>query len=287
MLFCRAVTPSANSTHRPKWVEKYSTHLGICWYDLHGWSLRKKAAVAGNIVVVIVGVVVGAVEGVKLNEYPDYSVHSERYILENIFLQYLCLLQYTATDRTDDFVDSVDSRSASETNLTYASGSSAVIRVHISASNQTSGRKSIRLILNNQYDNGLLLFDIVYTPYGCATWPVLWLTDPDSWPENGEIDGKESNNKGADGNAMTLHTSKNCKMIAKRKETGTAQYINCLATANDNAGCNMEGKKATYGEPLNSNGGGVYVMELQDVGIRVRILVRVDIPNVISNSNSA
>lgn len=94
-------------------------------------------------------------------------------------------------------------------------------------------------------------------PYGCATWPNLWLTDPDNWPENGEIDVMESNNKGADGNAMILHTSKNCKMIAKRKETETAQYINCLATANDNAGCNMEGKKATYGEPSNSNGGGV------------------------------
>lgn len=56
---------------------------------------------------------------------------------------------------------------------------------------------------------------------------------------------------------MTLHTTSGCKMNVKRKETGTSQDSNCLNTANNNAGCGVEGKKATYGEVFNQNGGGV------------------------------
>ena len=144
-------------------------------------------------------------------------------------------------------------------NLTYASDSTAVIRVDTSTQNQTNGRMSVRLTSNNQYDDGLFIFDVVHTPYGCATWPALWLTDPDNWPEHGEIDVMESNNKATKGNDMTLHTSKDCKMNVKRKESGSAGYTNCLATANDNAGCGVTGKKASSGEEFNDNGGGVSI----------------------------
>lgn len=153
----------------------------------------------------------------------------------------------------------MDSSTASQMNLTYASDSTAVIRVDTSTQNQTNGRMSVRLTSNNQYDDGLFIFDVVHTPYGCATWPALWLTDPDNWPEHGEIDVMESNNKATKGNDMTLHTSKDCKMNVKRKETGSAGYSNCLATANDNAGCGVTGKKASSGEEFNDNGGGVSV----------------------------
>lgn len=142
-------------------------------------------------------------------------------------------------------------------NLTYASSSRAVLRVDTSTSNQTSGRKSVRITSKKTYNDGLFIFDITHTPYGCATWPALWLTDPSNWPEHGEIDVLESNNKATHGNAMTLHTSSGCKMDVKRKETGTAKYTNCLNTANDNAGCSVTGAKATYGEKFNTNGGGV------------------------------
>lgn len=151
----------------------------------------------------------------------------------------------------------VDSQTASMMNLTYASDSTAVIKVDTDTQNQTSGRKSVRITSTNSYDNGLFIFDVVHTPYGCATWPALWLTDPSNWPEHGEIDVMESNNKGTHGNDMTLHTTSGCKMNAKRKETGTALYSNCLNTANDNAGCGVKGKTATYGEAFNDNGGGV------------------------------
>jgi hypothetical protein len=142
-------------------------------------------------------------------------------------------------------------------NLTYASDSTAVIKVDTDTQNQTSGRKSVRITSTNTYDSGLFIFDVVRTPYGCATWPALWLTDLSNWPERGEIDAMESNNKGMHGNDMTLHTTSGCKMNAKRKETGTAQYSNCPNTANGNAGCSVKGKTATYGEEFNDNGGGV------------------------------
>ncbi|OOQ87823.1 putative glycosidase C21B10.07 [Penicillium brasilianum] len=258
------------------------------WYNPLGWSGRKKLIVAGCVVVVIVAVIVGAVEGVKANAYPNYS--QLNYTLVDTFsgssffdnFEY-----YTSTDPTNGWVQYVDSQTASMMNLTYASDSTAVIKVDTDTQNQTSGRKSVRITSTNTYDNGLFIFDVVHTPYGCATWPALWLTDPSNWPEHGEIDVMESNNKGTQGNDMTLHTTSGCKMNAKRKETGTALYSNCLNTANDNAGCGVKGKSATYGEAFNNNGGGVYAMELRDAGIRVWMFSRDDIPSDISNSTSS
>ncbi|KAL7659058.1 hypothetical protein ACMYSQ_002002 [Aspergillus niger] len=256
------------------------------WYDPRSWSLLTKLLVAGGVVVVIVALVVGIYEGTKSSSYPDYSALSyklaDTYSGSSFFDEFE---YYTAADTTDGFVDYVDSSTASEMNLTYASSSRAVLRVDTDTSNQTSGRKSVRITSKKTYNNGLFIFDITHTPYGCATWPALWLTDPSNWPEHGEIDVLESNNKATHGNAMTLHTSSGCKMNVKRKETGTAKYTNCLNTANDNAGCSVTGAKATYGEKFNSNGGGIYAMELRPAGIRVWMFTRDSIPSDISNSS--
>ncbi|RAL13122.1 glycoside hydrolase family 16 protein [Aspergillus homomorphus CBS 101889] len=258
------------------------------WYDPRGWSLLTKSLVAAGVVVAIVALIVGLVEGLKSSSYPDYSslsyTLSRQYSGSSFFDEFE---YYTATDPTDGFVQYVDSSTASELNLTYASNSRAVLRVDTSTSNQTSGRRSVRVTSRETYENGLFIFDIVHTPYGCATWPALWLTDPNNWPEHGEIDVLESNNKGTHGNAMTLHTTSGCKMNVKRKETGSPTYTNCLNTANDNAGCGVSGGKATYGQQFNENGGGVYAMELRDAGIRVWMWARDDIPDDISNSSSS
>lgn len=43
------------------------------WYDPRGWSLRTRLIAGAVVVVVIVAVIVGAVEGTKANRYPDYA----------------------------------------------------------------------------------------------------------------------------------------------------------------------------------------------------------------------
>ncbi|KAJ6160437.1 endo-1-3(4)-beta-glucanase [Penicillium chermesinum] len=276
-----------NVPQAPPNPPKYSEVIGVeeevyrPWYDPRGWSLRKKLIVAGCIVVVIIVVIVGGYEGWKVNRYPNYSKIDYKLVDTYAGSGFFDNFQYfSAADPTGGFVHGAGS------NLTYASDTSAIIKVDTNPGNQTTGRNSVRITSNKQYNDGLFIFDIVHTPYGCGTWPALWLTDPSNWPENGEIDVLESNNKGTHGNSMTLHTSKGCKMDVKRKETGSVHYTDCLNTANDNAGCGVAGKPATYGEEFNNNGGGVYAMELREAGIRVWMWARSDIPSDVSGSSS-
>ena len=164
-------------------------------------------------------------------------------------------------------------------NLTYASSTSAVLRVDTSETDASTGRKSVRIESKNQYNDGLFIFDILHTPYGCGTWPAVWLADPSSWPIHGEIgqqlemnsdvleisnnmlmmlsDVVEAVNKADMGNQMTLHTTAGCDMNVKRKESGVVLSTDCLNSTDNNAGCGIQGTVDTYGQALNSQGGGV------------------------------
>ena len=122
-----------------------------------------------------------------------------------------------------------------------------------------------------------------HTPYGCGTWPALWLTDRSNWPDNGEIDVMEAINKGTDGNQITLHTTGSCSMNGKRKETGKALKKNCDHSKNDNAGCGVEADTDTFGSALNDKGGAVMAMEWRDDGIRMWQFARSSIPSDITN----
>ena len=59
----------------PRYSEIFSSKAEMerSWYDPRGWSSRKKWIIGACVVVVIVAVIVGAVEGVKANAYPNYS----------------------------------------------------------------------------------------------------------------------------------------------------------------------------------------------------------------------
>lgn len=118
-------------------------------------------------------------------------------------------------------------------NLTYASESAAVLKVDTSVGpgslpDASTGRFSVRVESKRQYNKGLFIFDVRHTPYGCGTWPALWLTDQSNWPNNGEIDVMEAVNQATDGNQMTLHTTKGCSVDGvRRKMTGSSLNANC------------------------------------------------------------
>lgn len=274
------------------------------WWDVKQWGWKKWAALAAGIIVIIVIGVVAGIESAKLNAYPDYSKLT--YTLEDT-CSYLSKSSiyaatsnrnpdsgtdffdnfdyYTGYDPSSGFVHYVDAISANTTyNLTYATSTSAVLKVDTSVSNTSNpnastGRFSVRVTSKKSYDTGLFIFDVIHTPIGCATWPALWLSDVDNWPTNGEIDVMEAVNVVADSeNQMTLHTTDGCEMKSKRKERGAVLSTNCLNSTNDNAGCGVTAPAQTFGTTYNNNGGGIVAMELRSAGIRMWQFTRSNVP---------
>jgi hypothetical protein len=169
-------------------------------------------------------------------------------------------------------------------NLTYASASSAVLRIDTRDTDTTTGRLSARVTSKSRYSSGLFIFDIKHVPFGCSLWPAIWLTDPYNWPLHGEIDVVEGVNA-MTGNQVTLHTTNHCNMKGvKRKETGTALHSNCYNASSSNAGCGVKGEANTFGPAFNAAGGGIYAMELREAGIRTWFFGRDSIPSDLAAS---
>lgn len=182
---------------------------------------------------------------------------------------------------------------AKQYNLTYASPSTAILRVDTSVTpetvpNASTGRFSVRITSKKQYGlNNLFIFDVAHTPIGCGTWPALWLTDPANWPENGEIDVMEAVNVvSSAANQIALHTSDGCSMDGvKRKESGNSLTTSCVNTTNGNEGCGVGVGTDTYGKAFNDHTGGIMALELRSAGIRAWQWARASIPADISSGN--
>ncbi|KAJ7097213.1 glycoside hydrolase family 16 protein [Mycena belliarum] len=179
-------------------------------------------------------------------------------------------------DPTNGRVNYVDQATAQRTNLTFASASPDKFVLRADASTVLSdagalGRNSVRIRSRNTYATHVAVFDVAHMPQACGTWPAIWETDEESWPNGGEIDIVEGvNDQGA--NAVTLHTSAGCTMPAARTQTGTAgDQLNC-DTALGDAGCGVDlssTRPATYGPAFNAAGGGWYAIERTPAFINV------------------
>ena len=140
-------------------------------WNPRSWSRKTLIALAVASVVLLIIIIVAAVLGTKANAYPDYS--KLNYTLKDSYTgsSFFDNFDYfTGYDPSDGFVHYVDQPGSEQMNLTFASSTSAVLRVDTSETDATTGRKSVRITSKNTYNDGLFIFDILHTPYGCGTW---------------------------------------------------------------------------------------------------------------------
>lgn len=93
---------------------------------------------------------------------------------------------FTSADPTHGFVQYVDQATAQSSGLIYNQGSQVIIKAD-NTSTTPNGRPSVRISSQATYNSGLFIFDLEHMPFGCATWPAIWLVGP-NWPNGGEID---------------------------------------------------------------------------------------------------
>ncbi|KAI0910652.1 concanavalin A-like lectin/glucanase domain-containing protein [Ustulina deusta] len=260
------------------------------WWQPRYWRKRTWAIVGVIVAIIIIIVIVVPVKVAEANRYPNYSkldyTLADEYSGSTFFDNFDYFIGY---DPAQGFVHYVPKEQATSLNLTYASESTAVLRVDTSVGpgsepDASTGRFSVRVESKRQYDNGLFIFDVKHTPYGCGTWPALWLTDQSNWPDHGEIDVMEAVNQATDGNQMTLHTTKGCSVGGvKRKMTGSSLNGNCYNGTNDNAGCGVGGTSDSFGEDYNTADGGIVAMEWRNQGIRMWQFGRDAVPTDITS----
>ncbi|KAK7607074.1 mixed-linked glucanase precursor [Phyllosticta paracitricarpa] len=180
-----------------------------------------------------------------------------------------------------------------------------------------AGRNSIRITSKNKYNKGLFVFDVVHMPPSvCGLWPALWLLgEPEAeWPKNGEVDIIEGVNQQS-GNLMTLHTKSDCKIGNSVSSTSTdpdvITYTGKRTTVNCNAysgnGCQIAAPKgssstsdsaeqaagssyssgATYGSPLNAQGGAIVAVEWTDSGFKIWSWPRSSAPSSVKSTTAS
>jgi len=69
---------------------------------------------------------------------------------------------------------------------------------------------------------------------------------------------------------MTLHTAPGCTQPTDVNQTGSAIHTDCDATLHGSTGCSViDTNPASYGEPFAKAGGGIWVTEFTDTGIKI------------------
>lgn len=187
-------------------------------------------------------------------------------------------------DPTHGRVTYVDQPTSQNLNLTFTSSDTFILRTDFTTVLDPNGpgRQSVRIRSNAAYTTHVAIFSIRHMPQGCGTWPAIWTTAPDAWPNGGEIDILEGINDQAP-NLSVLHSTQGCTMPNNRTMTGTPTSTDCVTTDTSNAGCGVNFPTSfSYGPSFNSVGGGWYVMERNEKSIKVWFWARSD-PSVPSD----
>ena len=161
----------------------------------------------------------------------------------------------------------------------------------------SDARPAIRIGSKKRFHSGgLFSIDLDHMPSGCGTWPAFWLVAAPcgeqgacQWPVGGEIDIIEGANLNTRV-ATTLHTTNMCQMNPLCPDypdmTGDfGAFLNCDGSGNGNMGCGIDGPEASYGEPLNALGGGVFVAEWLEEKISVWFFAHGQEPRDFTNGN--
>ncbi|PLW58836.1 hypothetical protein PCANC_00258 [Puccinia coronata f. sp. avenae] len=141
------------------------------------------------------------------------------------------------------------------------------------------GRKSVRLTSKKSFKYGLLVLDAIKMPFGCSTWPAFW-TVGNNWPQDGEIDIVEGVNM-LNTNQMTVHSGPGCAITNPMSQSAVGNVLNtdCDVNASSNLGCGVHDRSnASYGQPFNQQGGGVFAMEWSSSGISIWRFARGEVP---------
>lgn len=121
----------------------------------------------------------------------------------------------------------------------------------------------------------------------CGIWPAFWSANLNNWPNGGEIDILEGVNEQTV-NKFTLHTAEGCTVTGE-SQSGYEASTDCYTYATEqpsNEGCGgWAASTSTYGNGMNSNGGGVYAMDWRIEGIRIWYFAPNAIPSDIKSGN--
>ncbi|THU95364.1 glycoside hydrolase family 16 protein [Dendrothele bispora CBS 962.96] len=222
-----------------------------------------------------------AQQGPQVFQIPNPQ--GQQYVLQDTYQDhgFYDWLWETNDDPTHGRVNYVDQQTAIERNLTYASEGKFVMRAdHTSmVAPGGRGRDSNRIQSKKAYSNSLFVLDVQHMPTGCGTWPAFWsLSQAGPWPHGGEIDIIEGVNQNTK-NLASLHTLPNCNMPQSRVQTGQTISVNCDSAVNFNQGCGVAStQESSYGPGFNACGGGWYVMERNNVGIKIWFFSRCSPP---------
>ncbi|KAH9919297.1 concanavalin A-like lectin/glucanase domain-containing protein [Fomitopsis serialis] len=195
-----------------------------------------------------------------------------------------------ADDLTNGNVFFVSSTNAGKDQLAYVNDAgNAIMKVdNTSSVSVGQNRNSVRIETQDHFTVGSLwVTDMLHVPFGCSVWPAFWSSAQD-WPSGGEIDTFEGVNQ-VTMNQMALHTADGCTHSSNALQT--SKLINstdCSTAANNNEGCVVTTPTpSSYGAAFAADGGGVFVTEFANEGVReIWFFNRSSVPSALQSNAS-